>query len=149
LTRSWIETTIYLLTVNGYHSRCEYANNYTTLAHIKIRDFSGYFGKWHFVCLGIFHRQKSNLGKFTLCSYSINIDVIVCFFLFITTLRTSIQCHVLALDTLFCLRANQSLSLLFTTMCLVEKLADIRFDPIVDRNYDLLAHRKRPPNLKS
>jgi hypothetical protein len=33
-----------------------------------------------FVCLGIFHRQKSNFGKiYTLCFYSINIDVIVCF----------------------------------------------------------------------
>ena len=47
-----------------------------------------------FVCLGIFHRQKSNYGKITLCSYSINIDIIVWFFLFITTLRTSIQCHI-------------------------------------------------------
>jgi len=43
----------------------------------KFRDFSGYFGKWHFLSLGIFHRQKSNFGKITLCSYSINIDVIV------------------------------------------------------------------------
>ena len=54
-----------------------------------------------FVCLRIFHRQKSNFGKITLCSYSINNDVIVYFFLFITTLRTStliirtsIQCHI-------------------------------------------------------
>ena len=54
-----------------------------------------------FVCLRIFHRQKSNFGKITLCSYSINIDVIVYFCLFITTLststliiRTSIQCHI-------------------------------------------------------
>jgi hypothetical protein len=34
-----------------------------------------------FVCLGIFHWQKSNFGKITSCSYSINIDVIVCFFI--------------------------------------------------------------------
>jgi hypothetical protein len=40
-----------------------------------------------------FIEKKSNLGKFTLCSYSINIDVIICFILFIATLRTSIQCH--------------------------------------------------------
>jgi len=38
--------------------------------------FQGILGNGIF-CLGIFHRQKSNFGKFTLCSYSINIDVIV------------------------------------------------------------------------
>jgi hypothetical protein len=54
--------------------------------------------------------------------------------------NSELQCtdtHVLALDTLFCLRANQSLSLLFTTMCLVEKLADIDpalITPLVSSN---------------
>ena len=56
--------------------------------------FSVFWEMAFFVCLGIFHRQKSNFGKITLCSHSINIDVIVFFILFITTLRASIQCHI-------------------------------------------------------
>jgi len=65
-----------------------------------IRDFSGYFGKWHFLSVWeFFIDKKSNFGKITLCSYSINIDVMllsVFFILFITTLRTSIQSQGLA-----------------------------------------------------
>ena len=65
--------------------------NYINLQRHQPQGFFRVFWEMaFFVCLGIFHRQKSNFGKITLCSYSIYIDVIVCFFiLFITTLRTS------------------------------------------------------------
>ena len=49
------------------------------MAYILQGFFSVFWEMAFFVCLGIFHRQKNNFGKITLCSYSINIDVIVCF----------------------------------------------------------------------
>ena len=54
-----------------------------------------------FVCLGIFHRQKSNFGKITLYSYSIKgIQAVIIEFVFIVKVA-NIRCFILIAVEIF------------------------------------------------